>query len=104
MQCRLSRSNKCFFLKLRKSGNCRQNKDNDCFKVFNTKIQYKSGFSYLLKKHRFICFQAFALGQQVKAGNPGEYERPRVRDLVGDIGEVFAYALKGCGFEFLFYI
>ena len=93
------------FLKLRKSGNCRQNKDNDCFKVFNTKIQYKSGFSYLLKKQRFICFHLFALGQQQNVGNPGwDYVRPGVRGSVGRIGETFGYGLKGCGFEFLFHI
>ena len=58
----------------------------------------------MLKKHRFICFQAFALGQQVNAGNPGEYERPGVRGPVGPIGKIFAYALKGCEFVFFFYI
>ena len=92
------------FLKLQKSDNFRLLKNNYCFKIFKIKSQYKNGFSYSLKTYRCIYFHAFALGQQLNGGNPGEYERPGVRGPADHIGKVFAYKLKDCGFESLFLI
>ena len=66
--------------------------------------QLPSKLSSSSKKHKFIYFHVFALGHQVNVGVPGEYERPGVSGFADPVREVFAYALKGCGFEFLFYI